>query len=170
MTTTDETAGFDDLLAANERFAEGFDLAHLTAPALQHVGIITCMDSRIDPLAVFGLGIGDAKVVRNAGARVTPDAVEAMLLGVHLLGVERIMVLHHTGCAAASFSEDELRSKVAESAGSGAGWQRFHAVVDQPATLVRDVEKLRSHPLVPDHVAVGGFLYHVEDGRVTREV
>ncbi len=155
---------FADLMAANERFAETFDLAGFDGVAHAGIAIVTCMDSRIDPLGMLGLAPGDAKIFRNPGGRVTPQALEALVLGVHLLRVERILVVPHTRCAMASSTLDELRAAVTESAGQDASWQHFGVVTDQTGALKDDVRKVRSHPLIPATVAIGGFLYDVDTG------
>ena len=90
---------FDDLLAANAAYAETFPLAGFDGIAHAGVAMLTCMDSRIDPLRMIGLEPGDAKIIRNPGGRLTPSALEGLLLGVHLLGVDRIMIVAHTRCA-----------------------------------------------------------------------
>jgi carbonic anhydrase len=160
------TAGaFDDLLAANRTYAAtdfgtgGFDgIAHAG------VAIVTCMDSRIDPLRLLGLEPGDAKIFRNPGGRVTANALEALVLGVHLLGVNRILIVPHTRCAMASNTEAELRERVGASAGQDASWQGFHVIEDQRGALLADVRAVRSHPLIGEQVAVGGFMYDVDTG------
>jgi carbonic anhydrase len=157
-------APFDDLLAANRDFAANFELAGFDGVAHAGVAIVTCMDSRIDPLRMVGLHAGDAKIFRNPGGRVTPQALEALVLGVHLLGVERVLVVTHTRCAMASSTEAELRERVGASAGVDASWQSFHVIDDQVASLEEDVQKIRSHPLIPDTVVVGGFVYDVDTG------
>ena len=159
---------FDDLLTANRGFAEEFALAGFDGVAHAGVAIVTCMDSRIDPLRLVGLKPGDAKIFRNPGGRVTDAALEALVLGVHLLRVERILVVPHTRCAVASNTERELQERVAASAGTDVSWQRFHVVDDQVAALGEDVHRVRSHPLIPDRVAVGGFLYDVDTGLLER--
>ncbi len=155
---------FDDLLAANRTFAESFELSGFDGVAHAGVAVITCMDSRIDPLRMLGLRPGDAKIFRNPGGRVTPAALEALVIGVHLLGVQRILVVPHTRCAMASFTENELRVKVSESSGQDASWQSFGVVDDQLASLLEDVRMVRSHPLIPTTVSVGGFFYDVDTG------
>jgi carbonic anhydrase len=155
---------FDDLLEANTTFAKTFDLAGFDGVAHAGVAIVTCMDSRIAPLQMVGLSPGDAKIFRNPGGRVTPQALEALVLGVHLLRVQRILVVPHTRCAMASSTLEELRERVGESAGQDASWQTFGVVEDQEAALLDDVRKVRSHPLIPETVAVGGFLYDVDTG------
>ena len=160
---------FDDLLVANKTFADTFALAGFDGVARRGVAVVTCMDSRIDPLGMIGLTPGDAKIFRNPGGRVTSAALEALVLGVHLLGVERILIVPHTKCAMATNTERELRVKVGESAGVDASWQQFHVITDQVAALQEDVQMVRSHPLIPDSVGVGGFLYHVETGLIDQK-
>ena len=155
---------FDDLLAANREFADDFDLAGFDGVAHAGVALVTCMDSRIDPLRMLGLKAGDAKILRNPGGRVTPHAMEALVLAVHLLNVNRILVVPHTRCAVASSTEQELRERVSASAGTDATWQPIHVITDQVASLEEDVRKVRTHPLVPDTVEVGGFIYDVDSG------
>jgi len=157
-------SAFDDLLAANRDFAKTFDMGDFDGIAHAGVAIVTCMDSRIDPLGMVGLKPGDAKIFRNPGGRVTPQALEAMVLAVHLLNVQRVLIVPHTRCAVASNTEQQLREKITELAGVDASWQPIHVVRDQVASLGEDVQKVRSHPLIPDSVEVGGFLYHVETG------
>ena len=160
---------FTDLIAANQSFADTFTLGDFDGVAHAGVAIVTCMDSRIDPLAMLGLRHGDAKIFRNPGGRVSSSALEALVLGVHLLGVERILVVPHTKCAMASNSEAELREKVGTSMGVDASWQQFHVIDDQVEALREDVQKVRSHPLIPDAIAVGGFLYHVDTGLIEQK-
>ncbi len=164
------TGDFDDLLEANAAFAETFALAGFDGVAHAGVAIVTCMDSRIDPLGMLGLSPGDAKIFRNPGGRVTPQALEALVLGVHLLRVDRILVVPHTRCAVASSTEEDLRARISASAGLDATWQHFHVVEDQLDALAEDVHRITSHPLVPETVRVGGFLYDVDTGRLAHHV
>lgn len=161
---------FADLLAANRRYAETFALSGFDGVAHAGVAVVTCMDSRIDPLGMLGLKPGDAKIFRNPGGRVTAAALEALVLGVHLLGVKRVLVVPHTRCAMASSTLDELRQRVGESAGQDASWQTFGVVEDQRAALADDVRSVRSHPLIPETVEVGGFLYDVDTGLLDQVV
>lgn len=157
---------FDDLLAANSRFAESYDLVGFDGIAHAGVAVVTCMDSRIDPLAMLGLTPGDAKIVRNPGGRVTQAALVALVLGVNLLGVTRVLVIPHTRCAMAIATEAELRERVGRAGGTDASWASFGAVPDQHVALREDVASVRSHPLIPGTTAVGGFLLDVDTGRL----
>lgn len=161
---------FDDLLQANREFAEHFELSGFDGVAHRGIAVVTCMDSRIDPLRMLGLRHGDAKIFRNPGGRVTDAALEALVLGTHLLGVTRILVVPHTRCAMAMNSEAELQSRVGASAGQDVSWHAFHVIEDQLAQLEADVRRVRSHPLIPAAVPVGGMLYDVDTGLLTQHV
>ncbi len=157
---------FADLIAANNVYAHSFSGGQFDGVARAGVAMVTCMDSRIDPLAMIGLRPGDAKIFRNPGGRVTTEALEALVLGVHLLGVRRVLIVPHTKCAMATSTEAALREQVGRSAGVDARWQSFHVVRDQRVALAEDVAKVRTHPLIPNSVAVGGFMYDVDTGRL----
>ncbi len=160
---------FDDLLAANADYAATFDLAGFDGVAHAGVAIVTCMDSRIDPIRMIGLAPGDAKVLRNPGGRVTDKVMVGLVLGVHLLGVDRILVVPHTRCAMAT-TESALQARVREVCGPAGDLPLLGAVEDQEAALRADVDRVRTHALIPDSVAIGGFLYDVDTGRMRQLV
>jgi carbonic anhydrase len=160
---------FEDLLSANAAYAADFKLGGFDGVARAGVAIVTCMDSRIDPLAMVGLQPGDAKIFRNPGARISPDAMEALVLATHLLNVNRILIVPHTRCAVASNSAPELLKRITESAGQDASWLPLHVIDDQLRALSEDVHKVTSHPLIPDTVEVAGFLYDVDSGRLDQK-
>jgi carbonic anhydrase len=155
---------FDDLLAANKTYAEQFSLSGFDGIAHAGVAMVTCMDSRIDPLAMIGLKPGDAKILRNPGGRVTDQALVALVLGVNLLKVNRILVVQHTRCAMASAAEEELKQRLTDASGTDASWMTLGAIHDQATTVRADVVKVKSHPLINDSVEVGGFIYDVDSG------
>lgn len=161
---------FDDLLEANRTYGQTFDLAGFDGIARAGVAMVTCMDSRIDPLRMIGLNPGDAKILRNPGGRVTDQALVALVLGVTLLQVKRVLIVQHTRCAMASATEEELKRRVGESAGTDASWMSLGAITDQRNTLQADVVRVQSHPLISDDTLVGGFLYDVDNGLLERVV
>jgi carbonic anhydrase len=160
---------FDDLLAANDHYRESFALGGFDGVARAGVAIVTCMDSRIDPLGMVGLKPGDAKIFRNPGGRITPEALTAIVLGVHLLSVERVLIVPHTRCAMASASEQELHRRLSAKTGVDTTWLPLGTVPDQRTALREDVEKVRAHPLVPGRVSVGGFMYDVDTGGLQQQ-
>lgn len=158
---------FADLIKANKRYANsfphGFDgIAH------EGVLILTCMDSRIEPLEMVGLRVGEAKILRTAGARLTPAGLAAMVMGVHKLNVNRILIIPHTHCAAASMTEEQMRDAIEEISGVAVGDFRFGVDPHQLDRLRDDVDAVRAHPLVGPFATVGGFLYDVETGLIDR--
>ncbi|RCV57000.1 beta-class carbonic anhydrase [Marinitenerispora sediminis] len=158
---------FDDVFTANAEYARRFRLAGLEPVAARGLALVTCMDSRIEPLDMLGLRPGDAKILRNAGARVTDDTLRTLVLAVYLLGVDRVLVLPHTRCKMASVaSDDEVHRTIADQYGVDTRSLEFHTVQDQRATLLHDLERIRHHPLLPDGLAVAGAIYDVDTGRV----
>jgi carbonic anhydrase len=162
-----EDATFADVLSANAAYARGFLLGGLEPNAAKGLAVLTCMDSRIEPLAMLGLEPGDAKILRNAGARVTDDVLRTLVLASYLLGVDRAMVVAHTKCRMAAGGEDDVHSAVAEAGGPDTRSLAFLVNDDQEATVRADVQRIRSWPYLT-HLRVGGFLYDVDTGRVAQ--
>ncbi len=161
------TGPFDDLLEANRRNQADFAFAGLTGRPRLGLAVVACMDTRIDPLAVLGLQPGDAKILRNAGARVTDDIVRSLAIVVANLGVDRVAVIAHTDCALDKLSADELRARVAETSGTPTDdWDPL-AVDDQQTALRQDVARLHAEALLPDDLTIGAFVYDVTTGALT---
>ena len=155
------------MLAANDRYASDFRLAGLPARADKGLAVITCMDSRIEPLRMLGLRAGDAKILRNAGARVTDDVLRTLVLASYLLGVDRAMVVAHTKCRMAAGSEADVHAEIVEAGGPDTRNLAFLITEDQEATVRADVQRVRSWPYLA-RLRVGGFLYDVDTGRLTQ--
>jgi carbonic anhydrase len=158
---------FTDVLAANEAYARDFQLVGLRARAARGLAVLTCIDSRIEPLALLGLGPGDAKILRNAGARVTDDVLRTLVLASYLLGVDRLMVMAHTDCRMAAGDEDDVHAALDEAGGPDTRSLAFLVTSDPEATVRADVQRVRSWPYLT-RLQVGGFLYDVHSGRVTQ--
>jgi carbonic anhydrase len=156
---------FADVLAANAEFAKSYEPTGLSGTAAKGLTVITCMDSRIDPLSMLGLQPGDAKILRNAGARVTDDVLHTLVLARYLLGVDRVMIVAHTKCRMASGNETDVHAAVAEAGGPDTRSIAFLTSEDQEAALATDVQRVRSSPYL-EGLTVGGFRYDVDTGRV----
>ena len=159
-------AEFVDVLNHNRQFAEAFEQGSLSGTAQRGLAIITCMDSRISPLALVGMQPGDAKILRNAGARVTDDVLRTLVLATYLLGVNRILVMPHTDCRMANESEADLHSTIEREYGVDTRSVEFRTVENQREALAYDVTRIRSYPLLQSGVAVGGAIYDVATGRL----
>ena len=158
--------GFEDVLAANEQYAAQFTGGELAAPAAKGLGVVTCMDSRIDPLKVLGLSLGDAKVLRNPGGRVTQDVLTALVVATHLLGVRRVVVVEHTDCGMTKLTDEQAHDVIRERSGIDTRSLELRTIGDQRATLTQDVQRVRSSPYLPKGLPVLGCLYDVRSGRL----
>jgi carbonic anhydrase len=162
-------ATFEDVLAANAAYVDQFDRGSLKGRAAKGLAVLTCMDSRIDPLGMLGLQPGDAKILRNAGARVTPDVLRTLVLATYLLGVDRAMVVAHTDCRMTGGTEDDVHEAIRAAGGPDTRSMSFETTTDQRATLLDDVQRIRSSPYLPG-LTVGGFVYDVHSGRLEQVV
>ncbi len=154
---------FDDLLAANRRYSNSAP-RNFDGYAHAGVAVVTCMDSRLQPLEMIGLYLGEAKILRTPGGHVSADALNGCVLGVHLLRVTRILVIAHTRCAMASGDDDEMHRRIEQASGLDSSGLEFGADADQLGRLRADVALLADHPLISGHAKVGGFLHDVDTG------
>jgi len=128
------------------------------------------MDSRIEPLVALGLVPGDAKILRNAGGRVTHDVLRSLVLATTYLNITAVAVMHHTDCGSGLFADDELRHGFADRGGYDDAELAALAVLDPAATVPVDVEKIVSAPQVSTAIKVSGYSYDVKTGLVTTVV
>jgi carbonic anhydrase len=157
---------FADLLKSNEDYVSTFTKEDLTGFAKKGLAIVTCMDSRIDPLRIVGMHAGDAKILRNAGARVTEDVLRTLVLATHLLGVKRVLVMPHTDCRMASAEESEIHQQIKEASGVDTRGIEIRTVRDQNKALFQDIQRIESYPLLPQGIQVMGAIYDVKTGRI----
>jgi len=166
--STSPPGGFADLLTSNAGYQTSIQHGGFDGIAHAGVAMVTCMDSRIEPLEMIGLTVGDAKIIRTPGGRLTHDALIGCILGVHLLGVRRILVVPHTRCAMASGEDADIIAQVKAKTGDDLSDLVIGASTDQRARLQEDVTTLRQHPHIGDRALVGGFLYDVDTGALTQ--
>ena len=158
---------FAEAIAANEEYVKGFKYSELTGVAQKGLAIVTCMDSRISPLSIVGMQAGDAKILRNAGARVTEDVLRTLVLATYLLGVKRILIMPHTNCRMAMVEEADIHSFIQKEFDVDTRSLEFRTVPDQTKALITDVNRVRSYPFLNKDLVVGGAIYDVTTGRIT---
>lgn len=157
---------FEDVLAANAAHADAYSGSDLTGRAARGLAIVTCIDSRIDPLAIVGMAPGDVKILRNAGARVTEDVQRTLLLASYLLGVGRILIMPHTDCRMVGSSEADIHATIRAESGFDTRSIEFRTSDDVDVSLALDVVRVRANPLLPPGTRVGGAVYDVHTGRL----
>jgi carbonic anhydrase len=159
----------DEVLAANEVYARTHELRKLTPRPERKLAVLTCMDTRLSILTL-GLKAADAHIIRNAGGIVTDDSLRSLLISHYLLGTEEFMVINHTDCGLTHTTEQELRTRIQNRAGTAAiSPSFFYAFQNIEENVRNQLQKLHSHPWVPQTVTVRGFVYDVTSG-LLREV
>src|SRR6059058_1208290 len=158
---------FADVLIANGEHAKWFTPLAAAGVAAKGLALLTCVDSRIDPLAMLGLRPGDATILRNAGARVTGEVLRTLVLASYLLGVDRAMVIAHTDCRMVVGSEDDVHAAVREAGGPDTRSLSFLVTANQETTVRADVQRVRSWPYLA-RLHVAGFRYDVGTGRLSQ--
>jgi len=159
-------SAFEDVLTANAAYSEHYSEPPTTGWADKGLALITCMDSRIDPLSVLGMAPGDVKILRNAGARVTDDVLRTLVLATYLLGVRRVLVMPHTECKMASGEEADIHAHIQESFGMDTRSVEIRTVTNQAEALITDVTRIRAYPLLPPELVVGGAILDLRTGRL----
>jgi carbonic anhydrase len=175
----------DEVLAANGDYVAEFgSKGTLGLPPARGFAILTCMDARLDPAKYAGLSEGDAHVIRNAGGRASDDAIRSLVISYKLLGTREWFVIHHTNCGMEFFTDDVIRGLLVNSletaalgpdgftdvgTGPGSAEGRFVdwlTIADNAQSVVDDVTRIRSHPLVPARIPIYGYIYDVSTGRL----
>jgi carbonic anhydrase len=155
----------DELLEANQEFVRGFNLGNLAVQPKRHVAVLACMDSRILFERCLGLHPGDAHMIRNAGGIATDDALRSLIVSHHLLQTQEFIIINHTDCGLLKVREDELKQKLSEKMGTSAGApSHFHAFDDLEENVRQQVRRVKTHPWIPKHIPVRGFVYDVRTG------
>jgi carbonic anhydrase len=167
VTSDFPTEIFSDVLEGNAAYAGHFPGTGLSGRAARGLAVVTCMDSRIEPLQLLGMVQGDVKILRNAGARVTDDVLRTLVLAAYLLDVTRVLVMPHTHCKMASATEEEIHAQILEEHGVDTNSVEFRTVPDQEAALAYDVRRIRSYPLLPATLVVAGAVYDVHTGSIS---
>ncbi len=131
------------------------------------LAILACMDARLVPIRVLGLEVGDAHIIRNAGGIVTDDAIRSLAISQRKLGTQEIILLHHTDCGMAGFTDEEFLTELERETGERPQWSPG-AFPDIDASVRESIRRIRESPFIA-HKNVRGFVYSVEDGSL-REV
>lgn len=172
-------SNFDALIANNARFA-ATDAKNMV-PAIpflpnKQVYLITCIDPRVDPAALLGLRLGDAIVARNVGGRVTDSVLTDLAWISYLHEVKtpdapwfELAVIHHTDCGSGLMADHGLRAGFAARGFDDQALQHT-AVLDPANTVAADVQRILDAPAVSDRIAVSGYGYDVQTGRLTEVV
>jgi len=158
----------DELLQANETFVKSFNLGDLAVQPKRRLAVLACMDSRILFERCLGLQPGDAHMIRNAGGIATDDALRSLIISHHLLDTQEFIIINHTDCGLLKVQENELKKRLTEKMGTPAGSPaQFHAFNNLEENVRQQMRRVKSHPWIPKHIPVRGFVYDVKTGKLS---
>lgn len=158
----------EQLLSNNESYAAGFEHEGLGAPPAMRIAVVACMDARLDPARVLGIGVGDAHVIRNAGGVVTDDVIRSLAISQRKLGTREVMLIHHTDCGMLTITDDGFRAELQQDAGMAPAFA-IESFTDVDADVRQSILRVRNSPFLPHTDRVRGFVYDV-DTHALREV
>jgi carbonic anhydrase len=156
----------EEFRKANDAYASTFDKGDLPMPPVRKVAVVTCMDARLHPARFLGLQLGDAHVIRNAGGRVSDDAIRSLVISEQLLCTNTVVVIHHTDCGMLTFSNEDLRTKLKQELHANADNIDFLPFKNLEQSVRDDVATIKASPLIPKNIEVSGFIYDVHSGRL----
>ena len=161
-------SGSDETLKSNAQYASGFSDGNLPRQPALKLAVVACMDARVDVTALLGLKNGDAHIIRNAGGIVTEDAMRSLIISHRLVGTREIMIINHTDCGMLTFKDSEFRDRLIKDSGTDCESPTvFHAFTDMETNVREQIQKVKSHPWLPDTILVRGFIYDVKKGSLS---
>ncbi len=161
----------DEVLEANRKYAHEFRLGTLPMPPARKIAVLACMDARLHVEDILGLKTGEAHIIRNAGGVATTDAVRSLLISHYLLGTQEFIIINHTDCGMLTFKDDDLRTRLEKENGTAALEPvYFYAFPDVKENVKKQIERLKSHPWIPQRIPVRGFVYDVKTGKLEEVV
>lgn len=154
------------LTAQNKNYSDSYSSTGIPGQAGTGLLLLTCMDSRIVPHEIFGLELGDMKVIRNAGGQLNPEVEKDVILASHLLNCHTIVIMPHTKCAMASMPLQEVQQRLTDL--SNLDFSNFNPrmIHDAGTKLESDVLSLQNNPMLKEGVQVFGAVYDVDTGEV----
>lgn len=135
----------------------------MASPPSLHVAVVACMDARIDPVQLLGLRPGEAHVIRNAGGAITDDVIRSLAVSQRKLGTTEIMLLHHTKCGMATFTDEDFWAELQEATGLRPSWA-VETFRDAVSDVHLSLERVRRCPFLAQTTAARGFVVDVDTG------
>jgi len=154
----------DELLANNQRYADGFT-GPLPLPPAKGVAVVACMDARLNVYAMLGLEEGQAHVIRNAGGVITDDEIRSLAISQRLLGTREIILIHHTDCGMLTFTDDDFKAAIQADTGIRPAWSA-EAFSDLDADVRQSIARIKASPFIPQKDSVRGFVFDVATGKL----
>jgi len=157
----------DEVFEVNKKYSEKFKLGYLSIPPSRCLAVVACMDARLTVEDMLGLKTGEAHIIRNAGGIVSEDAIRSLIISHHLLGTREIMIINHTDCGMLTFKDEKLRKNLLKKTRTATvAPLLFHSFTNLFENVRQQMQKILSHPWIPNDLLVRGFIYDVKTGRL----
>lgn len=153
----------ETLLARNTARPSTASDSPLPAPPALRVAVVACMDARLDPVQLLGLRPGEAHVIRNAGGVVTDDVIRSLAVSQRKLGTTEILLLHHTGCGMATFTDKDFWAEMQQATGLRPTWA-VETFQDAASSVRQSLERVRRSPFLTSTTAARGFVVDIGTG------
>jgi carbonic anhydrase len=138
----------------------------MASPPSLRVAVVACMDARLDPVQLLGLRPGEAHVIRNAGGVVTDDVIRSLAVSQRKLGTTEVMLVHHTKCGMATFTDAEFRAELLEATGQRPIWSAG-TFRDTESDVAKSMNEVCRNPFLTNTTAVRGFVVDIDTGDLT---
>ncbi|SEB60159.1 carbonic anhydrase [Paenibacillus sp. GP183] len=174
----------DDILSYNQTFVEQKKYKEFLTTKFpdKKMVILTCMDTRLVELLPKAMNLrnGDSKIIKNAGALVSHpfgSVMRSIIVAVYELDADEILVIGHHDCGMTGLNSDNVLAKAKERgvseevlatlSNSGIDLSRWLTGFDHvQEAVVKSVNIIRHHPLLPTNLPVHGFIMHPETGKL----
>jgi carbonic anhydrase len=158
----------DDALLANATLSDDYHPANAGPPSPK-IAVVTCADPRLSGIVrLLGLDDADVDMIRNVGTVIDDDSVRSLIISTRVLGTKEIMIINHDGCGMTTFTDDELEQRLRRETGKAPiAPARFYSFTDPEENTREQMLKARSHPWISADVAIRGFVFDIETGRLS---
>ena len=160
---TDARPNIDEIVERNAAYASESHDAQAGKVPLRNLAVVTCMDARMDPLALLGLDVGEAHIIRNAGGVITDDVIRSLCLSQRYLETREIVLIHHTDCGLQNLDETEFRADMVSAVGEAPTWS-LQSFADPYEDVRASIARIEVSPFIEHGGRVSGFVFDVSDG------
>lgn len=171
-----------EILEYNQKFVETkqYEEYLTTKYPDKKIVMLTCMDTRLIDLLPRAMNLrnGDAKIIRNAGAIVQQpfgNIMRSILVSIYTLDADEVFVVGHHDCGMTGLNANKILDKVYDNGVSpttiqtlrnaGIDLERWLTGFDDVTQgVLKSVNMIKHHPLLPRNIPVHGMLIHPETG------
>jgi carbonic anhydrase len=130
------------------------------------LAVVTCMDHRLRPERALGVPAASVCMIRNAGGRVTDDALRSLVVASSTLHVNEIVVMQHTECAMASVTNEQIAKDIQAQLQFEVRAADFLPIADLRSSVQADVKRVRDSRFIPGDVPVTGVICTTGTGQL----